>query len=179
MLCLVFLVFGCGGSPGRSNQRSNQAIGGIEAISPDDPLPVEANRNAPPPVLLEGEVVFVLWCSQPTGPACTAAQLELGALPTPTEAVPPELLGPARDETDDCADPDLVPTMQRVTAAVGASTRGWTDQEGALEAAANVPDLYAGSGCTNAASLGDPPVKIHVVDGQRLLIRIWEAGEDH
>jgi hypothetical protein len=124
---------------------------------------------------------MVLWCSQPTGPACVAAQQELGLPPSPTPAVPAALLAGARDLDDDCTDPELAPLMQRVTAAVGSSSGGWVDQEGQILGAEMIPDLYSGSGCTNAATPGDPPLKIHLVplDGEpHFLVRVWEVGEE-
>lgn len=174
-LCVFgLLLAGCTAStPGR---RTNTVSRG-----PEDPLPVELNRNAPPPGTRAGVATphVVLWCAQPLGPACLAAQQELGQAPTPADAVPAPLLAQARDEADDCADPDLAPLMQRVTDAVGVAVGGWTDQEGPIPSPAHIEDLYAGSGCTNAARPGDPPVKMHVadVDGEpHFLVRVWELS---
>lgn len=177
-LLSAVVTLGCSGPSARP--RTNVA----RARPPSAPLPTEANRNAPPPVVLEGSGVelqrLVLWCSQPTGSACTAAQQELGLPPAPTPAIPQLLLEGARDSEDDCADPDLAPLMQRVTAALGAGGGGWADQGGQIVDRALLADLYTGSGCTNAAMPADPPLKIHVVDHEgepHFLVRVWEVGE--
>ena len=179
LVCLALLLLGaCGGAPARP--RTNVA----PPSRPEEPLPTEANRNAPPPEPFEGGAEpslphVVLWCTQPAGSACLAAQQELGLVPTPTPEVPAILIDVPRDLDDDCADPDLVPIMQRVENAVGGSPGGWTDQSGPLDAMM-LANLYAGPGCTNAARHADPPVKVHVaeVEGQpHLLVRVWELGE--
>ncbi|HJL14858.1 MAG TPA: hypothetical protein RMH99_04330 [Sandaracinaceae bacterium LLY-WYZ-13_1] len=167
----------CGGST--VGPRTNVAA----QRPPGSPLPVEANRNGPPPASTEGGSAparLVLWCSQPAGPACVAAQEELGLPATPTPAVPEALLRRARDLEDDCSDPELAPLMQRVTGAVGTAGAGWADQEGQLLEPAMIPDLYSGSGCTNAARTADPAIKIHVVElgGEpHFLVRVWEIGD--
>ena len=143
---------------------------------------MEANRNAPPPAVDEARenvASLVLWCSQGGGPACAAAQQELGQAPTPAQAVPPEILERARDTDDDCADPDLAPLMQRVTRAVGSGGQ-WVDHVGGLTSAELVADPFHGSGCMNVPQPAEPVVKVHAADGPdgvRFLIRVWEVGD--
>lgn len=144
-------------------------------------LTVEANRNSPPPrPAAEGvEELILLWCSQPGGPACTAAQQELGLWPTPTEAVPDSIREEARDTEDDCNDPEIAPLMQRVTTAIGAGGR-WIDHLGRISDRRLISDMFSGSGCTNRPGPTDARVKVHAAwspDRHRLLVRVWEVGE--
>jgi len=173
---LVIVGVGCGGAEPRV--RTNRP----RAASPEQPLPTEANRNAPPPTLAEAEDLppIVLWCSQPGGPACAAAQEELGLVPSATPEVAEDFLVAARDGEDDCADPDLGPLMQRLTSALGIAPGQLADQGGQILDARMLEDLYSGPGCTPVFAPGEPPLKIHVVDRRgepHFLVRVWELGE--
>ncbi len=171
------LIAGCAAAPA-SRPRTNVA----PPRSATGALSVEANRNAPPPAIdeaAEDVAALVLFCSQPGGVACAAAQQELGQAPTPAETVPWTILEHARDSDDDCSDPDIAPLMQRVTHAVGASG-AWVDHLGAVTSPEVLIDPFHGSGCMNAPQPAEPVVKIHAADapdGVRFLVRIWEIGD--
>jgi hypothetical protein len=144
-------------------------------------LSIEANRNAAAPAPPEegAEELILLWCSQPGGPACGAAQQELGLVPTPTEAVPDSIREQARDTDDDCNDPDIAPLMQRLTYAIGAGGR-LVDHVGGISDPRLIADMFSGSGCMNAPGPTDATVKVHAAesqDGSRFLVRVWEVGE--
>ena len=175
--CLAASAAGCAPAP-RPRPRTNVA----PPRSATGALSVEANRNAPPPAIdeaAEDVAALVLFCSQPGGVACAAAQHELGQAPTPAEAVPWTILERARDTEDDCSDPDLAPLMQRVTRAVGAHGT-WVDHVGAVTAPEHLIDPFHGSGCMNVPQPAEPVVKVHTADapaGVRFLVRIWEIGD--
>ena len=178
VLCLAMGLLGCGGGA-VVRARTNVA----PERRPDAPLSIAANRNAlPPEPISEDEELgrLVLWCSQPAGVACLAAQQELGQLPTPAQSVPGRLLTGGRDLEDDCSDPDLAPLLDRVGRAVGITPGRWVDQEGQIRQPDAVADLYSGSGCTNVATAAEPPVKVHLVPLEgfpHYLVRVWEVGE--
>ncbi len=173
---LVGLVLAaCGGAPPRS-PRTNVA-------PPRDArgaLPTVANRNAPPPDPVEGSGgAIALWCSQPNGVACAAAERTLGLRAAPAEAIAGELLAAARDTDDDCNDPAIAPLMQRVTSAVGAGSR-WRDEDGPPVEPAAFGDRRRGGGCASVPAAAEPVVKIQAADapeGVRFLVRVWEIGD--
>lgn len=177
---LVVALLGCGGAETTTRGRSNVSLPREDRGVPSP----RANRNGPPPPRFEEQALpaVVLWCSQPAGPACTAAQQELGLPPTPAEAVPVALLEGARDLDDDCTDPELAELQQRVAQACGVRSGRTADQAGTIADASLIADMYSGSGCVNVARPTDPTVKIHAVDapeGVRFLVRVWEVGEDN
>lgn len=165
----------CGGAPARP-PRTNVA----PPRDAQGALPTVANRNAPPPEPVERTGgAIALWCSQPGGIACAAAEQTLGLPPSPAEGVPERLVAHARDTEDDCNDPDLAPLMQRVTTAVGAGSR-WRDQSGRLGEPATLSDPRLGAGCASVPEPAEPLVKIHAADapeGVRFLVRVWEIGD--
>ena len=177
VIALSIALLGCGSAPIR-RPRTN--------VAPPRPasgaLSVEANRNAPPPIMEEGEdelAAILLWCSQPGGRACSAAQQELGLAPTPAEAIPDEIREEARDLEDDCSDPEIAPLMQRLTTATGAGGT-WVDHVGGLVDRHAIADMFSGSGCMNAPGPTDAVVKVHAAaaaDRVRILVRVWEVGE--
>ncbi len=170
-------LLACGGPAPvarRTNVRLPAAVDGV-------PSP-RANRNAPPPAPSGPEPVpsIVLWCSQPAGPACTAAQGELGLSPTPAEAVPLAMLSTARDLDDDCSDPELAELLQRIAAALGVQSGQTADQVGTIGDPGLIADVDSGGGCVNVARPGDPTAKVQAVvvgGGARFLVRVWEIGE--
>lgn len=140
------------------------------------------NQNAPAPTVEEQVLPAVLlWCSQPAGAACTAAQTELGLAPTPTEAVPVGFLTRLRDLDDDCVETDVAELFQRLSRACGVQSRRTADQSGGIDDPSMISDIFSGSGCVNVTRPGDPTVKVHAVDGggaAHLMVRVWEVGED-
>lgn len=178
VIALSVVLLGCGSTPIR-RPRTNVA----PPSAATGALSVEANRNAPPPAPGEaGEdelATLVLWCSQPGGRACRAAEQELGLAPTPAEAIPNEIREQARDLEDDCSDPEIGPLMQRLTTAIGAGG-SWVDHLGQLVDTRAIADMFSGSGCTNAPGPTDAVVKLHAATteaGVRILVRVWEVGE--
>lgn len=174
LVAAIALAAACGGAPARPT-RAN--------VAPDarGALPRIANRNAPPPAPADpgpGRAV-ALWCSQPGGSACGAAERALGQAPSPAEGLPGELMARARDGDDDCNDPELAPLMQRVTSAVGAGSR-WRDESGGLDGLDAIGDPRRGGGCASLPAGADPFVRIHAADapeGVRFLVRVWEVGD--
>lgn len=171
----ALVLAACGGAPARP-PRTNVA-------PPRDApgaLPTVANRNAPPPEPVEGTGgAIALWCSQPGGVACAAAEQTLGLPPSPAEGVPAELVTHPRDTEDDCNDPELAPLMQRVTSAVGAGSR-WRDRAGRLDEPASFADPTLGAGCASVPEAAEPRVLIQAADtpdGVRFLVRVWEIGD--
>ncbi|MCB9593625.1 MAG: hypothetical protein H6719_12905 [Sandaracinaceae bacterium] len=174
VIAAIALTAACGGAVAR-RPRTNVA----PPQDAEGALPTVANRNGPPPEASPRESSISLWCSQPGGPACAAAEQALGTAPTPAETTPRGFLEGSRDTEDDCADPDVAALMQRVTSAVGAGPR-WIDHDGQLTGPATFADPYGGAGCTGLPQPAEPLVKIQAADapeGVRFLVRIWEIGD--
>ncbi|MGE0786123.1 MAG: hypothetical protein AB7S26_10570 [Sandaracinaceae bacterium] len=170
----------CGGATeaGRRNVPRTMEVGG-------DGLPTpEENRNGAPPVSLgdeEPEEAIVLYCEEPSGTACGAAQRELGIGATPSELVPSELLRGPGDGGDACGEPSTAELMQRLRAACGLSREASQESRTAdvplpaTREALDQPEV--GSGCAVFRRL-EPRIMIHSTPhgaGPRHLVRVWEA----
>ena len=162
----------CGGAPAARN------VNRPSTRARSAPLSVAANQNAPSmePGADEADLAPVaLWCSDPEGPACRAAGRALGVGPVATERIPLALLVGARDAEDDCQDPDVVATRDRVAGALELAGP-WRDEPGQIEEPSRLSDPRAGGGCVNELGL-EPRLKIHVVDlsgDPHVLARVWE-----